>query len=305
MFDFIKEKVYKKSDPRSHNAKSHGIPEGEPVKMHYTSRDVAIPDDFLSLTAPPPDAKPVTISPVDFASSPLPEYNGLFAVVLENVLSPSECQALIDLAESSVDVTRMNSTGDHSPWMPAMVNVGNGFEVLESRYRNSDRIVWDQQEVVDRIWRRCMQGEAAEVLRKRLDLIDGDEQLGAFRRRGPKWTVEKQRWEFRRLNQRMRFLKYGAGQFFGRKSIQPGYGPSSSIPGDRGRKRAIRYASRLTRLQHIAMVRSARRLMGRSSRPSTPSTCTSMTPWPKLGRAPNWSEGRRLSSQATARGGST
>ncbi|KAI7786390.1 oxidoreductase domain containing protein [Diaporthe eres] len=214
MFDFLKEKVYNKSDPRSNNAKSHGIPEGQPVQMHYASRDVAIPEGFLSLAAPPPDAKPVTISPVDWASSPLPEYNGLFAVVLENVLSPSECQILIDLAESSADVSETNSTGDHNPWKPAMVNAGSGFEVLDSGYRNSDRIVWDQQEVVDRIWQRCLQGEAAEALRKRLGLIDGDEQLGAFRRRGPKWTVEKQRWEFRRLNQRMRFLKYGAGQFF-------------------------------------------------------------------------------------------
>lgn len=221
MLDFLKDEVYNRSDPRSDNARSHSIPEGEPVRMHYASRDVAIPADFLSLTAPPPDAQPVTISPVDWASSPLPEYNGLFAVVLENVLSPSECQALIELAESSVDVSRMNSTGDHNPWKPAMVNAGLGFEVLNSGYRNSDRIVWDHQEVVDRIWRRCLQGEAAEVLRKRLDVLDGDEKLGAWRRRGPKWTVEKQRWEFRRLNQRMRFLKYGAGQFFRRESTQP------------------------------------------------------------------------------------
>lgn len=288
MFEFLKEKVRNSSDPRSQNAKSHGIPEGEPVKMQYASRDVAIPEDFLSLTNPPPDAQPVTIKPVEWASSPLPEYNGLFAVVLENVLSPSECQTLIDLAESSVDVFRMNSTGDHNPWMPAMVNAGSGYEVLETGYRNSDRIVWDQQEIVDRIWQRCLQGEAAEVLRKKLDVIDGNEELGAFRRRGPKWTVEKQRWEFRRLNQRMRFLKYGAGQFFRRKFIQPRCGPSPSIPGDRSWRRAIKQASRLTRLQHIAMVRSARRLMARSSRPSSPSISTSMTPWPKLGRAPNW-----------------
>lgn len=287
MFEVLKEKV-SKSDPRSKNAKSHSIPEGEPVRMQYASRDVDIPADFLSVTAPPPDAKPVTISPVDWASSPLPQYDGLFAVVLENVLSPSECKTLIDLAESSVDLTRVNSTGDHNPWMPAMVNAGSGFEVLDSGYRNSDRIVWDQQEVVDRIWQRCLQGEAAEVLRKKLDVLDGNEELGAFRRRGPKWTVEKQRWEFRRLNQRMRFLKYGAGQFFRRKSIQPGCGPSLPIPGDRSWRRAVRYASRLTRLQHIAIVRTAKRLMGRSSRPSSPFTCISTTPWPKLERAPNW-----------------
>lgn len=218
MLDFLKTKKSNKSDPRSDNAKSHGIPEGEPVQMHYASNDVAIPEDFLSLTAPPPDAQPVTISPVNWASSPLPECAGLFAVVLDNALSPSECQALLELAEASVDVFRMNSTGDRNPWMPAMVNAGSGFEVLDTGYRNSDRIVWDEQEVVDRIWRRCLQGEAGEVLRKRLDMLDGDEELGACRMRGRNWIVEKQRWEFRRLNQRMRFLKYGAGQFFRRRS---------------------------------------------------------------------------------------
>lgn len=288
MLDFLKGKGNKKSDPRSDNARSHGIPECEPVQVYYASRDVAIPENFLSLTSPPPDAQPVTISTVDWASSPLPEYKGLFAVVLENVLSPSECKTLIDLAESSVDVAKMNPEGDQNPWRPAMVNAGRGFEVLNSGYRNSDRLVWDQQEVVDRIWRRCLQGEAAELLREKLDMIDGNEELGAFRRRGPKWNVEKQRWEFRRLNHRMRFLKYGAGQFFRRKSIQPPYGPSSSMPGDRSWKRAIQKASRLTRLQHIAMVRSVRRLMGRSSRPSSPSTCTLTPPWPRLGRVPSW-----------------
>lgn len=220
MLNFLKEKVSSKSDPRSDNAKSHGIPEGTPVKTQYTSRDVTIPADFLSLTAPPPDAQPVTIKPVDWAASALPEYDGLYAVVLENVLSPSECETLIKLAESSVDVFRMNSTGDHNPWMPAMVNAGNGYEVLETSYRNSDRIVWDQQEVVDRIWQRCLQGEAAEALRKRMDVLDGDEKVGACRFRGRDWVVQKQRWEFRRLNQRMRFLKYGPGQFFRRESTQ-------------------------------------------------------------------------------------
>lgn len=221
MLDFLKAKVNSKSDPRTANAKSHGLPEGKPVQVHYASREVAIPDDFLSLTAPPPDAHPVTIKPVDWATSALPEYDGLYAVVLENVLSPSECETLIKLAESSsVDVPATYPTGDveKNPWKPAMVNAGSGFEILDTSYRNSDRIVWDQQEVVDRIWRRCLQGEAGEVLRKRMDVLDGDAKVGACRLRGRDWVVERQRWEFRRLNQRMRFLKYGPGQYFRRKS---------------------------------------------------------------------------------------
>jgi hypothetical protein len=212
----------RKSDPRSDNAKSHSIPEGVPIRTSYVSRDVAIPAEFLSLTNPPSDAQPVTIKHVDWATSELSEYDGLYAVVLENVLSPSECETLIELAESSVDVSSVGSGGNQNPWKPAMVNFGGGMEVLETSYRNSDRIVWDRQEVVDRIWQRCLQGEAGEALRKRMDVLDGDEKIGACRFRGRDWVVEKQRWDFRRLNHRMRFLKYGPGQYFRRKSSQPG-----------------------------------------------------------------------------------
>ncbi|KUI58557.1 hypothetical protein VP1G_05805 [Cytospora mali] len=230
MFGFLSKNPFGggDTDPRSANARLHNIPEGKLVHMTYASKDVAVPPDFLSLAAPPPDAKPVTITPVDWASTSLPDNEGRFAVVLDNVLSPSECAALIRLAESSVDMARMPGAGAATTtttttpatatatdaWYPAMVNAGNGLEVLESYYRNSDRIVWDCQEVVDRLWARCLQGRAGEMLRERMDVLDGDEQLGAWKRKGPDHRVVRQRWLFRRLNQRMRFLRYGPGQFF-------------------------------------------------------------------------------------------
>lgn len=229
MFDFIKSG--KTADPRSENAKSYDIPEGQPIHVDYTSREVPIPADFLSPTAAGP---PVTITPIDWASTDLPDNEGRFAAVLDNVLSPGECAELIRLAESSVDLTRIHTGGqskpenkqNSSPWIPAMINAGGGFEVLDSRYRNSDRIVWDQQEVVDRLWARCLQGRAGEVLRGRLEVLDGDEQVGAWERKGPAYKLVKQRWLFNRLNQRMRFLKYGPRQFFKRKFTQKPLPPS-------------------------------------------------------------------------------
>lgn len=227
MFDFLKRRPAG-HDPRSASAKALGIPEGEPVHMEYASKDVALPPDFLS----PAGAGPVTITPVDWAGTELPGNEGRFAVVLDGVLSPGECAELGRLAESSVDVARMDNSnnepraaaaatppaaGGGDPWIPAMVNAGGGLEVLDSRYRNSDRIVWDSQEVVDRLWARCMHGRAGEVLRERMGVLDGDEGLGCFTRKAPYFKVVKQRWEFSRANRRMRFLRYGPGQFFRRE----------------------------------------------------------------------------------------
>ncbi|KAL2157695.1 hypothetical protein VTH06DRAFT_5178, partial [Thermothelomyces fergusii] len=126
-----------------------------PVKTEYVSKPVALPPGFLAAAAA--DARPATAQRIDFAASPLPEYAGLYAAVLDHVLAPSECAALLALAEASVpaaDGGRGKGGGD--PWRPALVNVGRGFEVLQPDYRNGDRIVWDCQEVVDRIWARCV-----------------------------------------------------------------------------------------------------------------------------------------------------
>lgn len=95
-----------------------------PVFTNYTSKDVSIPDDFL--TSVPADSKPITVHPIDFLSTVLPEYNGCYAVVLENVLSPSECLELLSLAEQSV----IDPISETEAWKPAMVNVGNGYELL-------------------------------------------------------------------------------------------------------------------------------------------------------------------------------
>ena len=159
------------------------------VRTEYKSLDVAIPGSFL--TGAP--AKPVVASHIDWASSPLPEYEGRTALVIDNVLSPEECGELLELAESSVP-----RDDGASPWRPALVNVGVGVETAAPGYRDSERIIWDQQVVVDRIWERMAQAEGMREL------------LAAYPE-GPSGE-----WRFQRLNERMRFLKYSSGQFFKR-----------------------------------------------------------------------------------------
>lgn len=180
---------------------------GPPVKTTYPSNSVPIPAAFLTTT--PSDAKPVTAAPIDWSKTVLPEFGTCYAVVLDNVISPSECAELLRLAEASVPAEKRGADG--AAWQPAMVNVGGGFEMLAAEYRNSDRIIWDQQEVANRLWARCLQ---ADGIRERLSVVEDD-----FVVLGPARTEDtKRRWEFSRLNQRMRFLKYTGGQFFRRES---------------------------------------------------------------------------------------
>ena len=189
------------------SASEDEVVEGVPHFVTYSSKEVPIPEGFL--TRDPDDAQPITIKPVEWTKVGLPQNEGRYAVVLDNVLSPSECETLLHLVEQSVPDSQRGKSGDRF-WRPAMVNAGAGYEVLQTDYRNSDRIIWDCQEVVDRLWERCAR---APGVKERLCVLQDDLKVVGYPRRRLGKKVD-QRWEFRRLNKRMRFLKYGPGQFF-------------------------------------------------------------------------------------------
>ncbi|KAF5558429.1 oxidoreductase containing protein [Fusarium napiforme] len=170
------------------------------TKVDYTSNDIPIPDDFLSS---PPET-PIATHPIDFANSPLPQYDGHTAIVLDNVLSPEECKQLLSLAEASVPRPDESSPA----WKPALISAGPGWEAPAPGYRESDRIIWNQQTVVDRLWERCM---LSEGLRELLAVVP------------PQPYMKGGKWVFSRFNERMRFLKYSPGQFFKPHSDGPFY----------------------------------------------------------------------------------
>lgn len=176
-----------------------------PVKTRYSSKHVAIPDSYL--VDAPPDAAPITYTPIDFSQTSLPEYSACYAAVLDNVLSPSECAQLLELAEASVDEADYGGDGT-DPWQPARVNVGGGFEVLMPDYRLSDRIIWDSQDIVDRLWARMA---TVPDLLGRLRAFSEHDLGGGGLKRNDKPGMD---WKFGRLNKRLRFLRYGNGHFF-------------------------------------------------------------------------------------------
>ena len=159
-----------------------------------------IPSGFLEEVP----SEPLVGNPISFADSDVPEFAGKFAFVIDNVLSHQECAQLIKLAESSVP-----DGGDGgSPWAPALLRLTPGLQVASKPgYRESGRIVWHNQEITDRIWRRCA---TVEGLQKQLDIVP--QQYG---------KVREGEWQFRRVNDRMSFLRYAQGQFFKGQQFNP------------------------------------------------------------------------------------
>jgi hypothetical protein len=163
------------------------------IRTSYTSKPVKIPPYFL--VSSPSDADSIIAEKIHFAASPLPEYAGMYATVLDNVLSASECAELLRLAEVS-----------SSGWQPELVNAyaGIGREVSAPEIRSCERIMWDSVEMVKRIWDRCL---LASGLEEDLQVLDDQEIITGKQALGYKWKMT-------RLNERMRFLKYGSGQYF-------------------------------------------------------------------------------------------
>ena len=183
----------------------------EIVKTNYKSHEVKIPDDFL---APLPDPTSIKVEKIDFANSELPEFKRLYAVVLDNLLSQEECDQLIHLAELSAGGHDEKKLADNG-WIPAMVNAGVGREFYAPEYRNSDRIVWDNKMLVERLWNRVLQGKG---IKDYLSVLDGQDyySVDSTIRNGQRWAATTQG-----MNERMRFLKYGAGQYFRSKLCYP------------------------------------------------------------------------------------
>ncbi|KAM3425686.1 hypothetical protein BST61_g7623 [Cercospora zeina] len=149
-----------------------------------------LPDDFLSSPAPY-----IIVDRIDFAKSTLPCYAGLYAVILDNVLSPEECKQLISAAEATTN----------GEWERAMINIGGGRQELRTDARSCGWIIWDSREIVAKIWKRIAHlPEVREILR----LQDVPNVFG----NGP--ARRKEGWTFTRPNERMRFLKYVGGEYF-------------------------------------------------------------------------------------------
>ena len=148
------------------------------------------PADFL--TKPPP--KSISAKRINFAAENLNEYDGLFAMLISNVLTPAECLSMLRLAESTTD----------SHWDAAQINAGGGQQIMALDVRNCGRIIWDTPVVASRLLDRILPFLPNEIVTlHEKPLITGG---GPVRR--------NETYRLTRLNERLRFLKYGPAQYF-------------------------------------------------------------------------------------------
>ena len=86
-----------------------------------------------------------------------------------------------------------------------MVNIGNNEQAMIADVRSCDRIIWDSRDLVGRIWENRVKPhvEADIGVIENNALVTG---LGPFKR--------KETAVVTRLNERMRFLRYGPGEYF-------------------------------------------------------------------------------------------
>lgn len=154
-----------------------------------------LPADFLS--GPGPEK---VVRTVDFKQVGLPEYDGLYAVVIDNCLTKEECNEIVRAAEA---------TTKGKLWEQALVNVGNGRQKLMTDVRDCGRIIWDDRDVVAKIWSRVKDCVLPDI-----EYVKDKPKVTGF---GPVKRGEV--LQMTRPNERMRFLRYEPGQYFRRMSF--------------------------------------------------------------------------------------
>jgi len=121
-------------------------------------------------TPKPPSAHPQpSVSYIDFASTPLAKwYSDSYALVIDELFTPEECEELIDLAEST-------ELEDGKGWQPAKLHYGLATtdQVLNTDYRFNDRIL------------RFDHDAARKMYEKVLSFVETD--IGVIKE-GSKWS---------------------------------------------------------------------------------------------------------------------
>lgn len=134
----------------------------------------------------PFDHSTITVENIDLSKYLGHSGEGKYVKILRNVLSPAECQRLIQLSEQV-------------GYDEALVNVGGGRQKLLSDIRNNERCIIDDAQLAEAMYERIRRA------------CDGDMNLlnAAFLR-----DEEDDSYYAVGMNERLRFLRYDPGTYF-------------------------------------------------------------------------------------------
>ncbi|KAJ4000203.1 hypothetical protein F5050DRAFT_1563437 [Lentinula boryana] len=150
-----------------------------------------------------PSTRP-SVSYIDFATTPLAKwYSGSYALVVDNLFSPQECENLIALAEST-------ESEDGKGWQPAKIQGGPlpTDQILDTRYRYNDRILRFDHDAAKAIYERVL-----PIVENDIGTIKEGSDWGRIVGGGSRNQV-RGTWNLVGLNERLSFLRYGPGHFF-------------------------------------------------------------------------------------------
>jgi 2OG-Fe(II) oxygenase superfamily len=131
---------------------------------------------------------------VNFTTVGLPIYDGSFALLIHDLLSPDESALLLAAAEAAAN----------NIWTGAMVNIRGGRQRLMTDVRLCDRILWDEPTLTETLFARIKPHLPENIL-----ALQNNARITGY---GP--LKRKETWKASRLNERLRFLKYTSGMYF-------------------------------------------------------------------------------------------
>ena len=142
-----------------------------------------------------------------------------FALQIDNAFTPQECRDMLLYATGETgDGGGDRSSGDGSRWEAALINTGPGRQKLATEVRKCGRILRDDPELAAKLFARI-----APLLRQ--EAVDVVSPRGRWQGMKSAWLGDTP-WRLTRLNERLRFLKYGPGEYFRRTSLPPSLLPS-------------------------------------------------------------------------------
>ena len=146
-----------------------------------------------------------------------------FALLIDNAFTPQECRDMLLYATSetgAVNGSGSDSSGDGGGgsggggrWEAALINTSHGQQKLAPEVRNCGRILRDDPELAAKLFARI-----APLLRR--EAVDVVSPHGRWQGMKSAWLGDTP-WRLTRLNERLRFLKYGPGEYFRRMFLPP------------------------------------------------------------------------------------